>query len=76
MKHSRAGAPAWHGPLENLDVFAERAAGPGRAPPLRSALWAREKGGEIQRLSRAFGGLAEALGGDRAPCRVHLLDTS
>ena len=57
-------------------VFAERAAGPGRAPPLRSALWAREKGGKIQRLSRAFGGLAEALGGDRAPCRVHLLDTS
>ena len=28
------------------------------------------------RLSRALGGLAEALRGDRAPIRVHLLDTS
>ena len=53
-------------------------AGPGlrRAERLYTALWAREKGGKIQRLSRALGGLAEALRGVRAPCRVHLLDTS
>ena len=29
-----------------------------------------------KRLSPALGGLAEALRGDRAPIRVHLLDTS
>ena len=45
------------------------APGPGlrRAERLYTALWAREKGGEIQRVSRALGGLAEALRGDRAP---------
>ena len=54
------------------------APGPGlrRAERLYTALWAREKGGKTQRLSRALGGLAEALRGDRAPIRVHLLDTS
>ena len=54
------------------------APGPGlrRAERLYTALWAREKGGEIQQLSPALGGLAEALGGVRAPILVHLLDTS
>ena len=64
----------------NEYVFAERAEAPGpglrRAERLHTALWAREKGGKSQRLSRALGGLAEALRGDRAPCLVHLLDTS
>ena len=57
---------------------ARRRPGPGlrRAERLYTALWAREKGGKIQRLSRALGGLAEALRGDRAPIRVHVLDTS
>ena len=64
---------------QHLVLFAERAAGPGLlagVAPLHPALWAREKGGKTQRLSGALGGLAEALGGDRAPIRVHLLDTS
>ena len=54
------------------------APGPGlrRAERLYTALWAREKGGKPQRLSRALGGLAEALRGDRAPILAHLLDTS
>ena len=46
-----------------------------RAERLYTALWAREKGGKTSG-SRALGGQAEALGGDRTPIRVHLLDTS
>ena len=38
-------------------------------------MWAREKRGKASG-SRALGGLAEALRGVRAPCLVHLLDTS
>ena len=60
--------------------FLRRAEAPGpglrRAERLYTALWAREKGGKTQRLSRALGGQAEALRGDRATCLVHLLDTS
>ena len=63
----------------NEYVFAERAEAPGpglrRAERLYTALWAREKRGKASG-SRALGGLAEALSGDRAPILAHLLDTS
>ena len=61
--------------LNGINTFcgAPRPAG---VAPLHRVVGARERGGEIQRLSRALGGLAEALRGDRAPIRVHVLDTS
>ena len=69
---------ALRNPSLKIYCGARRRPGPGlrRAERLYTALWAREKGGKIQRLSRALGGLAEALRGDREPIRVRLLDTS
>ena len=64
------------GPPRGRAAAARRPGPAGGRSAFTPALWAREKGGEIQRLSPALGGLAEALRGVRAPCLVHLLDTS